>query len=211
MRYSVTMPVVATLLALIVGCAPKSSQSEGGMHEAAAMKMPDPVERGKYLVTIMACNDCHTPKVETPMGPIPDTSLTLSGHPENFPYPTWSPADMEERHALALVNPMLTAWAGPWGVSFTQNLTPDYSTGLGEWTVDAFIGAIRTGKHQGQPDGRPILPPMPWPEYRHATDEDLKAIWAYLRSIPPITNLVPTPVPPHWAPPTPEGAEGMEE
>ena len=107
---------------------------------------------------------------------------------------------MQNRNAIALVNPMLTAWAGPWGVSFTQNLTPDDSTGLGEWTEEAFMQAIRTGKHQGQPNGRMILPPMPWEIIRWATDEDLKAIWAYLRTIPAIENAVPTPIPPAGAP-----------
>jgi hypothetical protein len=81
-----------------------------------------------------------------------------------------------------------------------MNLTPDTATGIGEWTEDSFIQAIRTGKHQGQPNGRALLPPMPWIVYRHASDEDLKAIWAYLRSIPPIKNEIPLPVPPPSAP-----------
>ena len=97
---------------------------------------------------------------------------------------------------MALTTPMLTAWAGPWGVSFTANLTSDKETGLGEWTEETFIQTIRTGKHQGQPNGRDILPPMPWFYFKEATDEDLKAIWAYLRSIPPVKNQVPLPVPP---------------
>jgi hypothetical protein len=77
-------------------------------------------------------------------------------------------------------------------VSFTANLTPDPETGLGKWTVETFIAAIRTGKHEGQ--GRPILPPMPWPMYKNATDDDLRAIFAFLRSIPPIKNRVPRPI-----------------
>ena len=91
---------------------------------------------------------------------------------------------------------MLTAWAGPWGVSFAANLTPDKETGIAEWSEDAFIRSMRTGKHQGQPNGRDILPPMPWEDIKVATEEDLKAIWAYLRSLPPIKNQVPFPVPP---------------
>ncbi len=125
----------------------------------------------------------------------------LAGHPVGLPYPTWTPEDLKNRNALAIFGPMLTVAAGPWGVSFATNLTPDKDTGMGEWTEEAFIQAIRTGKHQGQPNGRNILPPMPWPAFNHATDEDLKAIWAYLRSIPPIKNKVPEPVPP-TAPPT---------
>jgi hypothetical protein len=163
----------------------------------ADAKEPDAVERGKYLVTIMACHDCHTPTVPGPEGaPILDTTRLLSGHPEGQAYPTWTPADMEQRNAMALTGRMLTAWAGSWGVSFAANLTPDEATGMGEWTQDAFIRMMRTGKHQGQPNGRDVLPPMPWPLYKSATDEDLRAIWAYLRSIPPIKNHVPFPVPP---------------
>jgi hypothetical protein len=157
---------------------------------------PSPVERGRYLVTIIGCNDCHSPKVMDPiLGPMPDSSRLLSGSPDG-PHPTWSPQDMGVRNIMASTNMHLSAWAGPWGVSFAANLTPDKETGLGEWTEEAFIQAIRTGKHQGQPNGRAILPPMPWPGIRHATDADLKAIWAYLQSLPPVKNQVPLPVPP---------------
>ena len=87
----------------------------------------------------------------------------------------------------------MTAWAGPWGVSFTTNLTPDGETGLGRWTPQIFVHAIRTGRHMGK--GRPILPPMPWFNFMNAKEEDLKAIFAYLKSLPPIKNQVPAPVP----------------
>ena len=184
---------------LIMACSPQKQMMV--TEESAKMEMPDPVERGRYLTTIMGCHDCHTPKIFGEHGhPTLDSTLFFSGHLSEMPYPDWSPADMQNRNAIALVNPMLTAWAGPWGVSFTQNLTPDDSTGLGEWTEETFIQAIRTGKHQGQPNGRMILPPMPWEMYRWATDEDLKAIWAYLRTVPAIDNAVPTPIPPAGAP-----------
>ena len=98
------------------------------------------------------------------------------------------------------MNPMLTAWAGPWGVSFAFNLTPDKETGIAEWSEENFVRAIRTGKHQGQPNGRDILPPMPWEQYKNFTDEDIKAVFAYLRSIPPVKNQVPLPVVPGATP-----------
>jgi hypothetical protein len=165
---------------------------------------PTPVERGKYLVTTSACHDCHTPKIEGPGGkPILDEKRWLSGHPEKAPYPTWIPADLQERNAMALTNPMLTAWAGPWGVSFAFNLTPDKETGIAEWSENNFIQAMRTGKHQGQPNGRDILPPMPWEIYGKMTDDDLKAIYAYLRTIPAVKNQVPLPVLPGAAPAKP--------
>lgn len=178
------------LITAFFGCETKPGMSE-----------QNPVERGKYLVTVGGCNDCHTPKVPGPGGaPMEDTTRVLSGHPHDAPYPSWSPQDLQQRNALTLSDPSLSAWAGPWGVSFAANLTPDKETGLGEWTGEAFIQALRIGKHQGQPNGRDILPPMPWFNYRHMTDSDLKAVWAYLGSLPPIHNQVPTPIPPAGAP-----------
>jgi len=162
----------------------------------------DPVKRGEYLVAIGGCDDCHTPKNMGPGGvPAPDMARRLAGHPAEAPYPIWKPADLQTNHALALTNTMLTAWAGPWGVSFGVNLTPDTTTGMGEWTEEAFIQAIRTGKHQGQPNGRDILPPMPLQNMKLMTDEDLKAMWMYLRTIPPVKNQAPLPVPPGMPPP----------
>jgi len=156
-----------------------------------------PVEWGEYLVLVGGCNDCHTPKIFGPGGiPMEDTTRILSGHPHDLPFPTWTPEDMQKRNAMAMTNTMLTAWAGPWGVSFAMNLTPDKETGLGEWTEEAFIQALRTGLHQGQPNGRHILPPMPWQNFAQMTDSDLQAIWAYLRSLAPIKNPILTPVPP---------------
>jgi hypothetical protein len=54
-----------------------------------------------------------------------------------------------------------TAFAGPWGVSFAANLTPDLETGLGTWTEDMFVRALRTGTHRGEPQGRKLYPPWP--------------------------------------------------
>jgi len=155
------------------------------------------LERGKYLVTVGGCHDCHTPKIMGSGGvPAPEEKRLLSGHPEKERYPRWAPTDMQERNAMALTNSMLSAWSGPWGVSFAINLTPDKATGIGEWSEQHFTDAMRTGKHQGQPNGRDILPPMPWFNYKIMSDDDLKAMWAYLRSIPAIQNQVPLPQPP---------------
>jgi hypothetical protein len=148
------------------------------------------VERGQYLVNAGGCNDCHTPWKMGPNGPEPDMTRMLSGHPEAMKV-SMPKLPAEWPYAGS---PTFTAWAGPWGISFTANLTPDQNTGLGVWTEDVFVRAIREGKHMGT--GRPILPPMPWPQYRNLTDDDLKAIFAYLRSIPAIANRVPDPIPP---------------
>lgn len=149
------------------------------------------VERGKYLVTIMACNDCHTPLKMGPKGPEPDMSRMLSGHPESMKLP---PAPKVPAPWMGVFDPTLTAFAGPWGVTYAANLTPDKNTGLGVWTEDMFLKALKTGKHMGT--SREIQPPMPWTWAGKATDEDLKAIFAYLQSIPPIVNRVPDYEPP---------------
>jgi len=155
------------------------------------------IERGKYLVTFGGCHDCHTPKIPgSNRVPVLDTTKLLAGHPENAPVPSWSPEEIERKGVVASTNSSLAAWAGPWGVSFAINLTPDKATGIGEWSESNFIQMARTGKHQGQPNGRDILPPMPWFNMKDLTDADLKAVWAYLRSLPPIKNQVPLPIAP---------------
>jgi mono/diheme cytochrome c family protein len=150
---------------------------------------PSPVERGKYLVTSMGCGDCHTPMKMGPNGPEPDMSRMLSGHPETLKL---GPPPKMTAGWMAAGAATFTAWAGPWGISYTANLTPDQNSGLGIWTEDMFVTSIREGKHMAK--SRPILPPMPWPAYKNLTDEDLKAIFAYLKTIPAVANHVPDPV-----------------
>jgi hypothetical protein len=93
--------------------------------------------------------------------------------------------------------PDITSFVGPWGISYAANLTPDSATGIGAWTEDVFMKTLRTGKHLGMENGRPILPPMPWEFIGKMTDEDLSAVFAYLRNLPAISNRVPAPVPPN--------------
>jgi len=148
--------------------------------------------RGQYLMSTSACMDCHTPWKLGDKGPEPDTTRLYSGHPEQLKMP---PAPtLPEGPWVMTAGATNTAWAGPWGVSFTANLTPDIETGLGRWSEADFIRTIRSGRHMGR--GREVLPPMPIAVYNHFTDRDLKAIYAYLRTIPPIRNKVPDPVPP---------------
>jgi len=161
--------------------------------DAAASKE---VRRGEYLAGYGGCGDCHTPKLMTPDGPVPDKSRLLSGYPANAQLPP-VPADVvgpDPKKWGALTNGDLTAWVGPWGISFAANLTPDPQTGMGAWTSDVFIKTMRTGKHLGT--GRALLPPMPWFDMAVLTDQDLKAVFAYLRSLKPIQNKVPQPLPP---------------
>jgi mono/diheme cytochrome c family protein len=161
---------------------------------ASAAAPTKQVERGRYLVTtIGGCNDCHTPKTFSPQGPQLDASRLLSGHPSTQPLPSLPGGMLGPDKWGAVTTNDLTAWVGPWGTSFAANLTPD-ATGLGQWTDKDFIRAMRTGKHLGV--GRPILPPMPWQEIGNMTDADLRAIFAYLKSLPPVANQVPAPLPP---------------
>ncbi len=176
-----SLTLAGTLTATALDKATKRSKAEA--RAAAQIK----IKRGEYLVTIGGCNDCHTPMKEGPNGPEPDMARQLSGHPENFTM-TAAPkvADGKWLWAGAATN---TAFAGPWGVSFARNLTPDRLTGIGIWDEAMFVKTIRTGRHWGV--GRPILPPMPWFNYAKATDEDLSAIYAYLRTLKPVKNEVP--------------------
>ena len=159
-------------------------------HDAQAAQ----VARGQYLVEFGTCNDCHTPHKMGPHGPEPDLTRFLSGHPETAKLP---PPPALSAGPWVAVTVGDTAWSGPWGISYSANLTPDRDTGLGIWSEEMFVQTMRTGKHMSA--GREILPPMPWQGLSRLTDEDLKAIYAYLRAIPPIRNQVPNPVPPGGA------------
>jgi hypothetical protein len=167
----------------------------GAMQSANAQDAPVSVEkaaRGKYLMSTSGCMDCHTPFKMGPRGPEWDMSRLLSGHPENV---QMTPAPQLPEGPWAVTSSYTnTAHAGPWGVSFTANLTPDKETGLGNWTFNDFKATIRTGRHMGR--GREILPPMPIPVYNNFTDADLEAIFSYLRTIPAVKNRVPEPRPP---------------
>jgi len=151
------------------------------------------VEKGRYLVTIAGCNDCHSPKKMTPYGPVPDEARLLSGHPADEKLPEVPPDVIGPNKWGAITNNGLTGWVGPWGTSYTSNLTPDAETGTGVWNEELFIKMLRTGKFMGS--GRNILPPMPWQDYAKLTDADMKAIFAYLRSLEPVKNRVPASVP----------------
>lgn len=153
------------------------------------------MERGAYLVRTMGCHDCHTPWKVGARGPEPDMSRALTGHPADVIMPPPPKAIGPWTWSGAATN---TAFAGPWGVSFTANLTPDPDTGLGRWTVETFIATMKTGRHEGK--GRPLLPPMPYPMVAALTDEDIRSLFAYLQSLPPVRNRVPAPIDPPEGP-----------
>ena len=117
------------------------------------------VARGRYLVTISGCSDCHTPGA---LLGAPDMKRYLGGSDVGFSIPGQ-------------------------GVFVGENLTPDKETGLGAWTDEQIIAALRTGK---TPDGRALSPVMPYPALSHLTDGDAQAIVEFLKSLPAVSNKV---------------------
>jgi cytochrome c553 len=160
-------------------------------------KLEKAIKRGEYIVKTGGCGDCHSPKNMTPEGPVEDETKALSGHPAEPKLPP--PPKLPAGPWAVVASGDLTGWSGPWGQSFARNLTPDKETGIGDWTEQNFLDTIKTGKRMGK--GRPLLPPMPWQVIKNLTDEDLKAVYAYLMSRPPIKNAVREPEPPPAPPP----------
>ena len=117
------------------------------------------IGRGRYLVGIAGCSDCHTPGG---MLGAPDMERYLGGSDVGFSIPGE-------------------------GVFVGQNLTPDKETGLGQWTADQIVAAIRKGK---RPDGSELSGVMPSASFSRLTDEDAFAIAAFLQSLPPVNNKV---------------------
>lgn len=170
----------------------KEKKNSESMQDSVALDSVELINRGEYLVNLGGCNHCHSPKIMTDKGPMVDPDRMLSGHPANDSLPTY---DAETAKSFVLFTMDLTSSTGPWGTSFSANLTPDV-TGIGTWTEEQFFTALRKGKFKGLEGSRPILPPMPWEDIGKLSDQDLKAIFAYLKSIKPVENVVPTPIPP---------------
>ena len=176
-----------------------NKQAEPAVESTAAVEKTNfggyetQVKWGEHLVTIGGCNDCHTPKKMTAMGPVDDSTLLLSGHPEKLPAPDVDRKQMESKGLV--VTSDFTAWIGPWGISYSANLTPD-ETGTGKWTENQFLYAVRNSISKGLPGSRPLMPPMSMMPVKHMTDEELKAIFAFLKTIKPIKNNSVQPTPP---------------
>jgi mono/diheme cytochrome c family protein len=156
------------------------------MLPVAAAAKEAPLARGAYLNGIMGCGDCHMPMKPGPKGPEPDLARGLSGHPQDQILP---PPPVVSGPWLWGGSGSMTAFYGPWGISYSANLTPDKDTGIGNWTYDQFSKSMRTGKHLGV--GRPIMPPMPWQSVNRLNDDDLAALFRYLMAQPPVKNAVP--------------------
>jgi Cytochrome c len=149
-------------------------------------------ERGKYLVEVMGCHDCHSPKIMGPNGPMNDPERLLSGHPANEMNPPQAP---NANPGYVLFGMGGTTAVGPWGTSFSGNITSD-ATGIGTWSEEQFKRAITKGLYKGLEGSRQLLPPMPWENFKNITDADVHAIYTYLQSTKPVENVVPAPLPP---------------
>ena len=146
------------------------------------------VKWGEHLVKVGGCNDCHTPKKFGPNGPENDMSQMLSGHPAQMP-----PADFDMKEAAKknlIVTQTFTSWTGPWGTTYAVNLTSD-STGIGTWKEEQFVKCIKEKKWMGLDNTRPLMPPMSMMPITEMNDDELKAIFAYLKSTPDVKNVPP--------------------
>lgn len=171
----------------------KAAPSASKPAPAPAPTQADLVARGHQLIDLGGCGDCHTPKRFDPkLGmPVPDMQRLLSGHPEGGPDPVGQPGQGDS----GLIGPTFTSFKLPFGVVYTANLTPDRETGLGAWSAEEFVATMRSGHERGK--GRAVLPPMPWQNLSQQPEQDLRAMFAYLQSIPAVKNRVPAPkVPP---------------
>ena len=198
----ISMVFIIMITGIIVfssGCGQaQKDNSETGNDSAQAQAAPpayggfeSEVAWGKHLVAIGGCHDCHTPKKMGPHGPEDDMEVALSGSPSQLPIPVVDRKDIESKGLMVMGNSL--SFVGPWGVSYAANLTSDSTTGIGNWTIEQFKNVFKTGKYNGAPGGRDLLPPMPWQNVAQMTDEELEAVFAFLQSTKPVHNIVPQP------------------
>ena len=149
--------------------------------QARVVRQSAQVEHGKYIATIAGCIDCHTNSKPEFLDP---TQLT----PEQIKTIAFDAIETFDESMLMAGGRLFDL--GPAGKVYTANLTSDTETGLGGWTDEQIKVAIRTGQ---RPDGRVLVPVMPYHSFNTMADTDLDAVVAYLRSLPAIKNKVPPP------------------
>jgi hypothetical protein len=171
------------MCAIVVACKGKESGDK-----KIAVTQDSLIKRGDYLVSTMGCDDCHSPRAFGPDGVHIIPEQRLGGHQASVQL---GPIDTSElSKGWVLMSMVGNAAVGPWGVSYAANITSD-STGIGMWTEEQFFRAMRKGLYKGLEGNRPLMPPMPWEVYKNLSDEDLSAIFAYLKSTRPVKNPVP--------------------
>ncbi|HBC79852.1 MAG TPA: diheme cytochrome c-553 [Bacteroidales bacterium] len=181
---------LGAFILLLTGC---RNSSKTAIAENTELSVTQLIEKGNYFVTIMGCNDCHSPKELGPQGPEVVPDLMLSGYPALRPFKKVDPELIKK--GWILFDADLTAAAGPWGVSFAANLTSD-QTGIGNWTEENFRRALKEGRYKGLEASRMLLPPMPWTNFTGISNDDIKAIFQYLKSTKPVSNVVPLSISP---------------
>jgi mono/diheme cytochrome c family protein len=176
MRYFSGLASASAILLLQLGMAHGQVPAVPGTQVEHVPHTQNPqVARGRYLVRLGGCTDCHTP------GHLlgkEDITRYLGGGDVGFEVPEL-------------------------GVFVPPNLTPDNDTGLGSWTKQQIVTAIRTGV---RPDGRVLAPIMPWRSLATLTDGDAYAIAEFLKGLPPVAHKVPGPFGPGEKPPVPHMA-----
>lgn len=183
-----TLFVALITVTALNACSSKNNEKKSDALSSSAAGDEDLVKRGGYLVSVMGCEDCHSPKKMGPNGPELEPELRLSGYPSSKPLP---PVDSNViKKGWVLLTDDLTAGVGPWGVSYAANITSD-ETGIGNWTEDQFRKALTEGKWKGMDNGRTLLPPMPWQSFSNLAPEDVKAIFLFLKSTKPVKNIEP--------------------
>ncbi|GGD14131.1 diheme cytochrome c-553 [Flavobacterium orientale] len=180
MLKSVVFFIVLLLMKCVIGCQEvrTNDNAYSNPKEVSAS-----IARGKYLVQVMDCHSCHTPKIMTPEGYVPDMDRAFMGFPADGELPPNAEGGIH-------FNNDLTAYSGPWGISFAANISNDF-TGIGDWNFEQFRVAMQEGKFRGNKQERGLLPPMPWESYRELHDDDLKSIFMFLKTSRRIHNVVP--------------------
>ena len=192
-NHALSLFIITSICLSTLSCKNDQYQTIEEKAQAIDMSVEEIIVKGKYLVGIMGCNDCHSPKKMGGNGPEIIPELLLSGYPSSRPIVTFDSKLIKE--GCSMFYPDLTAAKGPWGITFAGNLTPD-GTGIGNWTEAQFKKALTQGKFKGLDNGRLLLPPMPWFNYAEMNDEDVHAVFTYLKSIQPVENVVPSPIGP---------------
>ena len=153
----------------------------------------DEIEKGRIITEIFGCVDCHSPKIMEGEFLVNDPDKLFSGHPQDNVLPMFPPDIIGPDKWRGLFTDGMTAWGGPWGISYSANLTPDKKTGIGKLTEENFVSILNIGIHSNM--NRKLMQPMPWKEISELEDEDIKAVYKYLRTVKPIKNKVPESVP----------------
>ena len=133
------------------------------------------IKMGKVLAEEFGCVDCHSPKIIINDRIMIDEKKIFSGHPQGNVLPDFPPGLVGPGKWRGLYTSGMTAWGGPWGITYSANLTPDKETGIGSWTEENFMSVIKLGIHSSLT--RKILPPMPWSEVSKLGDGELGAIF----------------------------------